>query len=170
VPDERRPEALRTKVFGERMIYGNPWVRLMLVDIGPPDGRRFEHHVVRLQTVALALVLDDQDRVLMLWRHRFITDEWGWELPDGIVSAEEDPAGTAAREVEEETGWRPGAMKARIASTRSRTEVKVPRRIARRVMIPKKISTRFSQEPEAGVKCSCTRGCLASHSRTVGCL
>ena len=73
-------------------------------------GERFEHHVVRLQRVAIAAVVDNSDRVLMLWRHRFVTDEWGWELPGGIVDAGEDSAATAAREVEEETGWRPGPM------------------------------------------------------------
>ena len=101
---------MRTKIFGERTVYDNPWVRLTLVDIVPPDGRRFEHHVVRLQTVALALVLDDENRVLMLWRHRFVTDEWGWELPGGIVGSGEDAADTASREVEEETGWRPAEL------------------------------------------------------------
>jgi 8-oxo-dGTP pyrophosphatase MutT (NUDIX family) len=60
--------------------------------------------------VALTVVFDDQDRVLILWRHRFVTDEWGWELPGGIVDAGEDAAATAAREVEEETGWRPGPV------------------------------------------------------------
>jgi 8-oxo-dGTP pyrophosphatase MutT (NUDIX family) len=101
---------MRWKVYGERMLYDNPWIRLVKVDVEPPNGRRFEHHVVRLQRVAIAAVLDDQDRVLMLWRHRFVTDEWGWELPGGIVDAGEDGAETAAREVEEETGWRPGPM------------------------------------------------------------
>ena len=43
----------------------------------------------------------------MMWRHRFATDEWGWELPGGIVEAGEDGEATARREVEEETGWRP---------------------------------------------------------------
>jgi hypothetical protein len=28
---------------------------LALVDIQPPDGRRFKHHVVRLETVAFAV-------------------------------------------------------------------------------------------------------------------
>ena len=106
---------MRTKVFGERVVYDNPWVQLFLVDIEPPDGRRFEHHVVRLQTVVLALVLDDEDRVLMLWRHRFVTDEWGWELPGGIVIIGEDAATTASREVEEETGWRPAELEPLIA-------------------------------------------------------
>lgn len=108
--DEGETDDLQWVMFGERTIYDNRWVRLVLVDVQPPDGPRFEHHVVRLQRVALALVLDEQDRALMMWRHRFATDEWGWELPGGIVDADEDAAGTAAREVEEETGWRPGRL------------------------------------------------------------
>lgn len=40
-------------------------------------------------------------------RHRFLFDRWGWELPGGVVEAGEDPMATAAREVEEETGYRP---------------------------------------------------------------
>jgi 8-oxo-dGTP pyrophosphatase MutT (NUDIX family) len=103
-------KALRWTTHGERTVYDNRWVRLVLVDVQPPDGRRFEHHVVRLQRVALAVVLDDHDRVLMMWRHRFATAEWGWELPGGIVDAGEEGAATAAREVEEETGWRPGPL------------------------------------------------------------
>ena len=101
---------MRWRVFGERMLYDNPWVKLVKVDVEPPNGKRFEHHVVRLQRVALAAVIDDQDRVLMMWRHRFVTDEWGWELPGGIVEDGESGPSSAGREVEEETGWRPGPL------------------------------------------------------------
>jgi hypothetical protein len=48
VSTDERPEELRTNVFGERTLYDNPWVRPTSVDIEPPDGNRFEHHVVRL--------------------------------------------------------------------------------------------------------------------------
>ncbi|MGW1564598.1 NUDIX domain-containing protein [Streptomyces sp. NPDC002144] len=96
------------QIYGERPVYNNPWVRLDLVDVEPPGVKRFEHHVVRLQHVAITAVLDDQDRVLMLWRYRFVPDQWGWELPGGIVDAGEDARTCAAREVEEETGWRLG--------------------------------------------------------------
>lgn len=51
-------------------------------------------------------LLDDRDQVLMLWRHRFVPDRWGWELPGGLVDADEEPTDAAMRELEEETGYR----------------------------------------------------------------
>ncbi|WP_285564999.1 MULTISPECIES: NUDIX domain-containing protein [unclassified Streptomyces] len=106
-----RPEDLEPwQIHGERTVYDNRWVKLTLVDVEPPGVERFEHHVVRLHHVAIAAVVDDQDRVLMLWRYRFVADQWGWELPGGIVDQGEDPHSTALREVEEETGWRPAGL------------------------------------------------------------
>ncbi|NUP18539.1 MAG: NUDIX domain-containing protein [Streptomyces sp.] len=98
------------QIHGERMLYDNQWVKLSLVDVEPPGVERFEHHVVRLHHVAIAAVLDDQDRVLMLWRYRFVPESFGWELPGGIVDDAEDAAQAALREVEEETGWRPDSL------------------------------------------------------------
>jgi 8-oxo-dGDP phosphatase len=105
--NEKPFEALRTHVYGERTLYDNEWVRLAVVDIQPPGGERFEHHVVRLGRVVLAAVMNEASEVLMMWRHRFAVDQWGWELPGGIADEGEKPAATAAREFEEETGWRP---------------------------------------------------------------
>ena len=62
----------------------------------------------------------------------------------------------------------PAVMKVSMASMRSLTEVKLPRRMACRVMIEKKTSTRFSHDPDVGVKYKVTRGCLASQARTSG--
>ena len=95
------------RVHGERSIYENRWVSLVAVDVEPPGVERFEHHVVRLNHAAIAAVLDDHDRVLMLRRYRFVPEKWTWELPGGLLDEGESPAVTAAREVEEETGWRP---------------------------------------------------------------
>jgi ADP-ribose pyrophosphatase len=95
------------RTFGERTVYDNRWVRLGLVDVEAPNGERWEYHVVHLDRIAVALIVDDQDRVLMSWRYRFVTEQWGYELLGGMVDAGEDAAGTAAREAEEESGWRP---------------------------------------------------------------
>jgi 8-oxo-dGTP pyrophosphatase MutT (NUDIX family) len=95
----------RWKVFGSRPLYKSHWVDLELVDVETPGGVRFEHHVLRMQRVAVVLVLDDEDRVLMLRRHRFVDDSWGWEVPVGIVEPTEEPVQAARRELQEETGW-----------------------------------------------------------------
>jgi hypothetical protein len=50
------------------------------------------------------------------------------------------------------------SMNAPIAETRSLTEVKEPRRMACRVMIEKKHSTRLSHEQQVSVKCRLIRG------------
>ena len=42
--------------------------------------------------------------------------------------------------------------------------------MAWRVMIPKNTSTRLSQDPEVGVKCSVTRRFFASHASMSACL
>jgi 8-oxo-dGDP phosphatase len=92
-------------VHGERRVYSNPYVSLCLVDVEQPDGRRWEHHVVRLRSLAAVVLLDDHGRVLLMWRHRFITDSWGWELPMGLIEDGETPEQAARRELVEETGY-----------------------------------------------------------------
>lgn len=95
------------KIHGERVVDDTRRLRLSIASVELPDGVTFEQYVLRIPKAAMMAVLDDQDRVLMMWRHRFIIDRWVWELPGGYVDPDEDPAVTAAREVEEETGWRP---------------------------------------------------------------
>lgn len=67
--------------------------------------------MIRTAPGAGAVVVDEQQWVLLLWRHRFITGSHGWEIPFGKIEAGEDPADSAAREVEEETGCRPGELR-----------------------------------------------------------
>ena len=72
-----------------------------LVDIEQPGGSRFEHHVITVEPApVVAQLSQDEQPVLMLWRHRFVPDIWSWELPGGLVDEGEFPALAAARELE----------------------------------------------------------------------
>jgi len=111
-------------VHGRRAIYESPWVSLDLVDVELPDGQRFEQHVVRMaRPVAGAAVVREPGEVLLIWRHRHVTGTWGWEIPTGRVEEGESPGQAAVREVEEETGWRPGPVRLLVASQPSNGSV-----------------------------------------------
>nr|WP_241842514.1 NUDIX domain-containing protein [Streptomyces sp. TSRI0107] len=101
--------------LSERTVYENRWVTVNMADVELPDGRHLDHTVIRLRPVAVATVVNEANEALLLWRHRFITGAWGWELPSGGTGVGEDPAAAAAREFEEETGWRPGPMQLLLA-------------------------------------------------------
>jgi len=96
--------------LSEQTVYENRWFQVNLADVELPGGRHLDHFLIRLRPVAVATVVNEANEVLLLRRHRFITDSWGWELAAGVVEDGEDIERAAAREMEEETGWRPKSI------------------------------------------------------------
>jgi hypothetical protein len=84
-------EPTQWKVRGDRLVDENPFIRLSIASVELPDGTKFEQYVMRMRRTATTVVLDEQDRVLLMWRHRFITDQWVWELPGGYVDQGRGP-------------------------------------------------------------------------------
>ncbi|WP_017543403.1 NUDIX hydrolase [Nocardiopsis prasina] len=101
---------MRWTVHSERPLYTDPWMDVRIADVEITGGRHLEHRLIRTSPGAGAVVMDEEDRVLLEWRHRFIPDTWAYEIPMGGVEAGESPVDAAAREVLEETGWRPGPL------------------------------------------------------------
>ncbi|MER5643253.1 NUDIX domain-containing protein [Streptosporangium sp. NPDC002524] len=102
---------MRWQVHSEKPLYTDPWLDVRVADVELPDGRHLDHRLIRTAPGAGAVVTDARHRVLLIWRHRFITDSWGWEIPIGGIEDGEEPIAAAAREAEEETGWRPGPLR-----------------------------------------------------------
>ena len=99
----------RWKVHGERVLHDSDTVRLGIADLELPDSTRGDHYVIRIPFEAVSVVvIDDENRVLLLWRHRFIPDRWCWDVPAGKVAPGESSADAAVRASVDETGWRPG--------------------------------------------------------------
>jgi 8-oxo-dGDP phosphatase len=110
-------------VHGRRVIYDSPWISLDLVDVEQPDGQRYEQHVVRMARPVAGTAITRDGRVLLIRRHRHVTNTWGWEIPSGRIEEGETPEHAAAREAEEETGWRPGPLRLLVASQPSNGSV-----------------------------------------------
>lgn len=88
-----------------REVYSSWWVSMRIDDVEKPDGSHTEHEVIRGPDAAGMVVLHPDRGMLMIWRHRFMPDSWGWEIPGGAIDAGETPEQAAARETLEETGW-----------------------------------------------------------------
>jgi 8-oxo-dGTP pyrophosphatase MutT (NUDIX family) len=99
------------RVVSERPLYNDEWLDIRIADIELPDGRHLAHRSIRTPAGAGVLALDSDRQVLLIWRHRFITGAWGWEIPMGKIEEAEPAADAAAREFEEETGWRAGPLR-----------------------------------------------------------
>ncbi len=101
--DRRRGEWVTHSTLRE--VYSSWWMSLRIDDVEKPDGSHTEHEVVRGPDAAGMVVLHPERGLLMIWRHRFMPDTWGWEIPGGALDADETAEAAARRECFEETGW-----------------------------------------------------------------
>jgi len=88
-----------------RVAYENPWLTVWHDDVTRPDGAPGIYGVVHFANLAAGvLVLDDNDRVLLVGQHRYSLDAYSWEIPEGGVPDGETALAGAQRELREETG------------------------------------------------------------------
>jgi 8-oxo-dGTP pyrophosphatase MutT (NUDIX family) len=88
-----------------RIAYHNPWITVWHDEVARPDGSPGIYGVVHFAILAAgAVVLDDDDRVLLVGQHRYTLDAYSWEIPEGGVPEGEPALDGARREVREETG------------------------------------------------------------------
>lgn len=79
-------------------------------DVPTRDGQSEQREVVVHPGAVVVLPLLADGRVVLIRNRRFSIEQTLWELPAGTREAGEDPAVCAAREVEEETGYRAGTL------------------------------------------------------------
>ena len=76
----------RWKIHSETVVQANQWFSLNMTDVELPSGTHLDHWVLRQPPVVVTAMVNQAGEVLLLWRHRFITNTWGYELPGGVLS------------------------------------------------------------------------------------
>lgn len=71
---------------GERTVFQNPWLTVNMADVELPDGRQTPGPHCHPRKAGRPMRRPMRGEVLMLYRHRFIPDTWGWEVPGGGVN------------------------------------------------------------------------------------
>ncbi|MFO7245266.1 MAG: NUDIX hydrolase [Thermaerobacter sp.] len=75
-----------------------------------PDGRHVRREVVEHPGAVVVAPLLDDGRILFVRQYRYAAGRHLVELPAGTLEPGEDPAATAARELQEECGCRAGRL------------------------------------------------------------
>jgi ADP-ribose pyrophosphatase len=93
-----------------RPIYDGRVVRLSVDRVRLPNGNVTELELIRHPGAAAALPIDADGSVLLVRQYRYAASDWLLEVPAGKLDPGEAPDTCALREVEEETGVRPGRL------------------------------------------------------------
>ena len=104
-PDDRdRTNPWMTRA--SRSVYENPWILVREDQVIRPDGQPGIYGVVHFKNKAVGVVpVDDEGQIWLVGQHRYPLNVFSWEIPEGGGPEGEDPAETARRELEEETGF-----------------------------------------------------------------
>ena len=87
------------------LAYENDWITVWHDVVSRPDGSAGIYGLVHVANLAAGVVvIDAEDRVLLVGQHRYTLDAMSWEIPEGGVAASETALDGIARELREETG------------------------------------------------------------------
>jgi len=95
---------------GRRVLHEEPVGSVGLSQLEVPGGVRVTLPLIRHPGAAAVVPFVDDGRVLLIRQYRFAADGVIWEVPAGKREPGEAPEVCAARELEEETGYRPGRL------------------------------------------------------------
>lgn len=93
-----------------RSVFDGRVVKLSVDRVRLPNGRVCELEMIRHPGAAAVVALDDAGHVLLVRQYRYAASGWLLEIPAGKLDGDESPETCAVREVEEETGFRPGEL------------------------------------------------------------
>jgi ADP-ribose pyrophosphatase len=74
-------------------------------------GRSVRREIVRHPGAVVIVPVLDDGRLVLIRNYRIAVDDRLWELPAGKLEPGEEPQDAAARELEEETGYRAGRIR-----------------------------------------------------------
>jgi 8-oxo-dGTP pyrophosphatase MutT (NUDIX family) len=92
------------KRISTRLIYENPWIKVREDQVISPTGTPGIYGVVDARLAVGVVALTDNNSIYLVGQHRYPTDVYSWEIPEGGGEPGESPLQAAQRELREETG------------------------------------------------------------------
>lgn len=101
---------LAEKVISSEPIYSGRVVKLAVDTVELPNGHLSKRELVRHPGAVAIVAVDSDGRLVMVEQYRYATGKVLLEIPAGTLNPGEDPDRCAHRELQEEVGYKPGAL------------------------------------------------------------
>ncbi len=98
------------KLLSSEQIYSGKVLKLNLDTVVLPNGRTTKLEILRHPGASAVVPLKDDGRVVLIRQLRHAVGGFIYEIPAGKLDPQEDPRDCAARELEEEIGYRAGSL------------------------------------------------------------
>jgi ADP-ribose pyrophosphatase len=102
--------ARRTAAKAVKEIYRGRVVNLVVETVTLPNGVTLDLEVIRHPGAAGVVAIKENGVVLLIRQYRHAAGGYIYEIPAGKLDPEEDPRDCAARELEEEVGYRADSL------------------------------------------------------------
>lgn len=101
---------MEEKILSTQEIFKGRIVNLVVHEVLLPDGGLSKREVIRHPGAVAVVAIDDAQCVLLVRQYRIAAGMITLEIPAGVLEPGEQPEVCARRELQEETGYRPGQL------------------------------------------------------------
>jgi ADP-ribose pyrophosphatase len=98
------------KKIDSESIYSGRVVKLFVDTVELPNGATSKRELVRHPGAVAIVPVDAEGRLVLVEQYRYATGKVLLEIPAGTLEPNEDPDVCANRELQEETGYKPGKL------------------------------------------------------------
>lgn len=98
------------KTIKTEQIFSGKVLSLRVDDVELPNGKQSKRELIKHPGAVAVIAVTDENRIVMVEQYRKALEQSLIEIPAGKLEPGEEPAVTAARELEEETGYISGKM------------------------------------------------------------
>ena len=99
-------------IINSARIFSGHVVKLSVHEVRLPDGKTSKRELVHHPGAVAVVALDDAQNVLLVKQYRIGAGKTLYEIPAGTLEPDEAPEICAARELQEEAGYKPGKLEA----------------------------------------------------------
>ncbi len=98
------------KLLSTLRVHSGKVLKLDLDTVALPNGRTIELEILRHPGASAVVPLKEDGKVVLIRQLRHAAGGFIYEIPAGKLDPDEDPKDCAARELEEEVGYRAGSL------------------------------------------------------------